>query len=178
LLAEREVLKFGKTFATVLRLPIIIGNSPGGRRSVHEKLFAEWAEGRGVKQWTNQIRQPVSATNAAATLTELCERPNLHGIFHWAGREELSRFEMARRICQHFALPETLVEPDEDAEERHFTLQLEPLRGKLRTPAEDFSAQLKDLRVPPLCQGWYESAIGGRRVGKAPVQRLVKGRDF
>ena len=51
------------------------------------------------------MRQPTSAGNVAEVLLELSERRDLHGIFHWAGKETISRFEMGQRILQHFGLP-------------------------------------------------------------------------
>ena len=38
--AEREVLEHNPEDPIVLRIPILMGNSPSGQRSVHEKLIA------------------------------------------------------------------------------------------------------------------------------------------
>ncbi|NBB79360.1 MAG: sugar nucleotide-binding protein, partial [Verrucomicrobia bacterium] len=105
LMAEREVLEHNPEDPVVLRLPILMGNSPGGRRSVHEKLLQTIQAGQKPKLYCDEIRQPCSVSNAAEVMLELTERRDLHGIFHWAGEDTLSRFEMGQRILKHFDLP-------------------------------------------------------------------------
>ena len=155
LLAEREVLEHNPEDPVVLRLPILMGNSPGGSRSVHEKLLAAIAEGHTPALFTDEIRQPVTAENAAEVLVELVERRDLHGIFHWAGRETLTRHDMGRRILAHFGLDDDAVRPVRiaDAPEHagrpaRLTFNLHPLAGKLKTQPPDFAEQLAGLRLP------------------------------
>jgi len=178
LLAEREVLRFGSEFATVLRVAIITGNSPGGERSLHERLFKQWAEGKTTPLFTNEIRQPLGVDNLAEVLAELCERPSLHGIFHWAGVDRLSRFEIGQRIRERFGLPDGLIEPVEAGEDRplDLTLDLQPLLSKLRTPPMPFDEQLRRLEPPPFCRAWYAAMTGFAE--ETPRIRFVKGRDF
>lgn len=178
MLAEREVLKFGKQFATVLRIAILTGNSLGGERSLHEKLFKQWAEGKQTPLFTNEIRQPLGVNNLADVLSELCERPNLHGIFHWAGLDRLSRYEMGQRIIKRFGLPTDLIAPAEAPDDRplDLTLDLMPLLAKLRTPPLCFDQQVEEMEVPALCRNWYAATTG--QTLEAPRTRLVKGRDF
>lgn len=180
LMAEREVLKFGGDFATVLRIAIVTGDSPSAKRSVHERLFTDWSEGKKVNLFEDEIRQPVSATNVAELTIELCQRPNLHGIFHWAGAETLSRYEIGRRIADHFQLPADLVVAAQSEGNRQADLRLElnPLINKVRTRPASFSQQLESMTVPRWCRAWYTS-IRGLPLDEAndPV-RLVKGRDF
>lgn len=183
LLAEREVLQYGGELATVLRMTIAMGNSPSGSRSVHEKLFSLWAQGKKAALFSNEIRQPCSAENIAAVCIELCERTNLHGIFHWAGSESLSRLEMGQRILKHFKLPEELIEAVEiegtDRRPRDLRFSLEPLIGKLKTQSSLFQEQLEELTVPPAYQKWYEEMLNlPPSDSKIPTTRLVKGRDF
>jgi len=178
LLAERETLKFGKEFATVLRVGIITGNSPGGERSLHERLFKQWAEGKTTPLFTNEIRQPLAVENLAEALAELCERPSLHGIFHWAGVDRLSRYEIGQRILRRFGLPENLIEPVKAGDDRPLDLRLElqPLLSKLRTPPMRFEDQLSRMQVPPLCRAWFAAMSG--EPAEPPRERFIKGRDF
>ncbi len=181
LLAEREVLKAGGDYATVLRIPIVTGDSPSGGRSVHERLFSAWAEGKKARLYNDELRQPVSATSIAELVVELCLRPNLHGLFHWAGADVLSRYEMGTRIARHFGLPEDLIEeaqsdPDE-RRARDLRLELQPLRSKVRTTPPTFDEQLETMSVPKLCRAWYAS-IRGVPADEVIPTRLVKGRDF
>ena len=163
--SERRVHAAAAAFAVTLRAPLLTGNSLGGARSLHERLFADWAAGRAPKLYRDEIRQPCTAGNLAEAMVELCERPEQRGVFHWAGAEALSRVELARRIRTHFKLSESaapIVEigraDDPQAAARRpadLTLELKPLAGIMKTPIETFDAQLDQLVVPPPCREWY-----------------------
>lgn len=182
LMGEREVLKFGKSAASIIRTTLISGNSFPGTRSLHERLFADWAAGKQAALFGEEIRQPVSASNLADVLVELCERPNLSGVYHWAGGEALSRYEIGARIARHFELPvEKLVKKISyadvpgaaDSRPRDLSFILHPLAGKLKTRVQVFDELLSEMRVPAKFAAWYEAMTG-----KKVVQRLVKGVDF
>ena len=154
LMAEREVLEHNPEDPVILRIPIRMGNSPGGRRSLHEKLIAAIQAGKKPKLFCDEMRQPCSASNVAEVLLELTERRDLHGLFHWAGSETLSRFEMGQRILKHFGLPLDAIESacrDDDSRPARLTFNLNPIVSKLKTKPIDFEAQLDELtRIEPL----------------------------
>jgi dTDP-4-dehydrorhamnose reductase len=185
LLAEKEVLRYGGDFVVVLRITIVNGNSPSGTRGIHEKLFHTWAAGKVTTLFTDELRQPVSAVNVGDVLTELLERPNLHGLFHWAGPDTLSRFDMARAFLKHFALPENLIAPARSADQpgadlrpRCLELILPPLLGKLKAVPTPFAQQLDELAVPAACLEWYQRARVAAGHAQPVPRRLVQGRDF
>ena len=158
LMAEREVLKHNPEDPVVLRIPILMGNSIHGQRSAHERLLAAIARGDTPKLFCDEIRQPCSASNVAEVLLELTERRDLHGIFHWAGAETMSRFEMGQRILKHFGLPLNSVQSvckDDDPEfanrPSNLTFNLHPIVSKLKTKPATFEEQLEALtHVEPL----------------------------
>ena len=158
LMAEREVLEHNPEDPVVLRIPILMGRSPRGNRAVHEKLLAAIREGATPKLFCDEIRQPTSASNVAEVMLELTERRDLHGIFHWAGSEQLSRFEMGQRILAHFGQPLNSVEsvcatdsPEFANRPRNLTFNLHPIAGKLKTLPINFEEQLDELtRIDPL----------------------------
>jgi len=167
LLAERALAAAAPEFAVTVRAPLLTGSSPSGRRSLHERLFAEWAAGRTARLYTDEVRQPCSAGNLAEVLVELCERRDQTGVFHWAGTEPLSRHELGQRIRAHFKLSEKSapiaaltradtpdVSPTRPA---NLTLDLKPLAGVLKTQPESFEAQLDQLIVPPPFREWYHA---------------------
>lgn len=177
LLAEREVLEHGVDDVTVLRITLVTGDSPSGSRSLHEKLFQAWAGGETTRLFTDEIRQPVAAANVGEVLAELCERRNLHGIFHWAGNETISRWDMGVKIIKHFGLPERLITPGSCAELKRpadLRFELSPLLGKLKTAPLSFDNQLPLMTVPAASRAWYEEITGK----PAQVRRLVKGLDY
>ena len=179
--AEVEVLRYGREHAAVLRTSPIIGTSVGGDRGLHERLFASWKEGKATPLFTDEIRQPVEVSNLADVTVELCERSNLSGLYHWAGTEAMSRYEIGVRVARHFGLDaDTLVRPISRAEvpsassrPRDLSLRLHPLAGKLRTQAQSFDDQLAQLRIPRGCEDWYE-----KETGRKVVRRLEKGIDY
>jgi dTDP-4-dehydrorhamnose reductase len=163
LMAEREVLEHNPEDPVVLRVTLTMGNSPGGRRSVHEKLLHSMASGQRVRMATDEIRQPVSAENLAEVMVELIERRDLHGIFHWAGTETLTRYDLACRILRAFRLPESLVEPYERHADvpggREWSMVLPPLLGKLRNFPASIATQVEELVVPADLQPWYQKQL-------------------
>jgi dTDP-4-dehydrorhamnose reductase len=186
--AEKEVLRYGGDFVVVLRITMVNGDSPAGNRGVHEKLFQAWAAGQVTPLYVDEFRQPVSAVNVGDVLTELLERPNLHGLFHWAGPDTLSRFEIGQAILKHFHLPENLIkaarladQPDAHTRPRRLEFILPPLLGKLRAQPTQFALQLEELSVPPNCLDWYNKTrlnTGPDAGPGAVTRRLVQGRDF
>jgi dTDP-4-dehydrorhamnose reductase len=163
LMAEREVLEHNPEDPVVLRVTLTMGNSPGGRRSVHEKILHALAAGERVRMATDEIRQPVSAENLADVMVELIERRDLHGIFHWAGTETLTRYDLACRIMRAFRLPESLIEPYERHSDtpggREWSMVLPPLLGKLRNFPASIAAQVDELVVPAELQPWYQQQL-------------------
>lgn len=152
LMAEREVLEHNPEDPVVLRIPILMGNSPSRKRSVHEKLLQQIQAGKRPKLFCDEIRQPCSASNVADVLVELSERRDLHGIFHWAGADRMSRFEMGQRILEHLKLPLDAVEsvsqndfPDAKARPLNLTFNLHPIVSKLKTKPATFQDQLEEL---------------------------------
>ncbi|MET0261903.1 MAG: SDR family oxidoreductase [Rariglobus sp.] len=165
--SERLVQTTAPEFAMTIRAPLLTGNSLGGKRSLHERLFADWAAGKTPKLYTDEFRQPCSAENLAEVMVELLERNDARGIFHWAGADVLSRHEIARRIRTYFKLSETAApleaitraaDPRAASKRQpHLALDLKPLAGVVKTPIETFDAQLEHFVIPPSCRAWYFS---------------------
>jgi dTDP-4-dehydrorhamnose reductase len=165
--SERAVHAAAPEFAVTLRAPLLMGNSLAGQRSNHERLFADWAAGKTSKLYTDEFRQPCTAENLAEAMVELCERDDVRGIFHWAGSEIISRYDLGLRIREHFKLNEThaplarvtRAEQPEAARKRqaHLALDIAPLAGKLKTRPQSIADQLAELHVPPPGRAWYHS---------------------
>ena len=161
--AEKRVLESCPENAVVLRITLINGNSPTGARSQHEKLFRSVAGGGTPTLFVDEFRQPCSADNVADVIAELCERPQLNGLFHWAGGERISRYELGVRIFERFGLSPDLIEKSTRADladnlgERpgELCFVLEPLVGKLKTRPLGIEGQLQDLRVPDDLFKWF-----------------------
>lgn len=163
--SERAVHATAAEFAVTLRAPLLMGNSPGGKRSTHERLFADWSAGRAAKLYTDEFRQTCTAENLAEAIVELCERRDVRGVCHWAGAELLSRHELGLRVRAHFKLTEAQAPiiavnraaNPEAAKKRQacLALDLAPLRGLLKTQPQTIADQLAELHVPAPCREWY-----------------------
>lgn len=153
LMAERAVLEHNPEDPVVLRVPLLMGKSSSQARSVHEKLLLAIQSGEALQMSRSEWRQPAAADNVAAVMLELCERRDLHGLFHWAGSEHLSRFEIAQRILDHFNYPLDAVEAIDSPPEQvqRLLFNLEPLVNKIKTRPQNFQSQLDALtRIQPL----------------------------
>jgi dTDP-4-dehydrorhamnose reductase len=165
--SERAVHAAAAEFAVTLRAPLLMGNSVAGQRSTHERLFADWSAGKTVRLYRDEMRQPCTAANLAEVMVELCERDDVRGIFHWAGAEVISRYELGQRVREHFKLSETeapiagitRAEQPDAARKRqaHLALDLAPLGGKLKTRPQTIAEQLAELHVPLPYRAWYFS---------------------
>lgn len=163
--SERAVHAAASEFAVTLRAPLLMGDSPGGKRSLHERLLGDWAAGRTAKLYTDELRQPCTAENLAEVMVEACEQRDLRGVFHWAGAELISRHALGLRLREHFKLTEkqapivavTRAETPEAARKRQacLALDLAPLAGKLKTRPQTIDEQLDELKVPPPVREWY-----------------------
>ena len=163
--SEQAVAAAAPATAVTVRAPLLLGRSPGGRRSVHERMFLDWMAGRVLRLNTDEIRQPGSADNLAEVLVELCERPNLRGVFQWGGTEAVSRHALGRAIAEHFNIAVAgRLEPVQLAgtaaaatRPLNLTLDLRPLAGLLRTRPEPLAVQLARLTVPPAALAWWQA---------------------
>lgn len=167
LAGERAVQEAAAARAAIVRAPLLMGNSPGGKRALHERLLADWAARRPVRLFIDEYRQPCTAKNLADVLVELVERPDLCGVFHWAGVDLLSRYELGLRVRDHFQLaeadapisPVTRANAPEASRQRQacLALDLEPLVAQLKTQPQPLAEQLPTLEVPASLCAWYQS---------------------
>jgi dTDP-4-dehydrorhamnose reductase len=148
--------------AAVVRAPLLFGNSPGGRRSVHEKFLEAWAASKVMRLFTDELRMVCSVENLSAALLEVAARPDLRGVLHWAGARAVSRWEMGRALCAHFGFDEKWIAPARRAEmpeftasrPRDLTLDLAPLDRELRTRPERFEDAVARLALPAWWRGF------------------------
>lgn len=161
LMAEKAVLEANPNNPVVLRITLVNGNSVTGQRSVHEKLLSAIHDGQRPTLFTDEMRQPCSADSVAEVAVELTERQDLSGLFHWAGSEVVSRYELGRRILQKFGLSEDFLQAARQADipaladrPQRLVFNLHPLEGKLKTRPPYLSEQIASLQPPPHLYRW------------------------
>ena len=106
--AEQIVLK--NPGHTVVRLSINGGISHAGNRGFNEQLRQAWKSGRMMKLFTDEFRSPLPAIETARAVWELADK-NCHGLFHLAGAEKLSRWEIGQLLAGRFPELQASIEP-------------------------------------------------------------------
>lgn len=161
--AEKKVLSVSEENIVVLRITLINGNSPSGKRSQHEKILRGLAKQKTLTFFDDEIRQPCSSENTGDAVVELLERPQLNGLFHWAGTEEVSRYELAIRILGHFGInSEKIIRGSVQTalttvgeRPNHLSFILEPLSSKLCVQPVSIEEQIGQLKIPSDMYSWY-----------------------
>ena len=106
--AEQLVLK--NPGHTVVRLSIVGGISRPGNRGFNEQLRQAWQAGRMMKLFTDEFRSPLPAVEAARAIWELAEK-NCRGLFHVAGAEKLSRWQIGQLLAGRSPELKATIEP-------------------------------------------------------------------
>lgn len=153
--AEDRLLAAGGAGDVVLRIPLLLGHSPGGRRSVNERLLQLWADGGTARLYRDELRQVCTADSVAAVLVELLQHPELRGPLHWAGARAVTRLELGERIRARFGLSERaapIVPIDRRGDpagaatrQADLSLSLAPLDGLLASRPETMENALAKL---------------------------------
>ena len=163
--AEKKVLSVSDENIVVLRVTLINGNSPLGNRSQHEKILRGLATGNKLTFFDDEIRQPCSADNVSDVVVELIERSRLNGLFHWAGSEEISRYNLAVKILDFFGINKKNIARgsinDESqhisARPKHLSFLLDPLSTKLNVSPSSIDDQIRQMNIPSDLYKWYRS---------------------
>lgn len=106
--AEKIVERTCKDFI-IVRSSVLYGSHPSKLNFV-SWLIQELKSGKNVNVVTDQFVSPTLTDNLAEMIIELVKREE-NGIFHAAGRERTSRFDLAMRVAEIFDLDKTLIKP-------------------------------------------------------------------
>ncbi len=136
--AERIVLANPRH--TVIRTSLNYGTSPTGDRAFNEEMVRAWQSGRTLRLFTDEFRSPIAAQVTARLLWELAGL-NRPGLYHLAGTERLSRWQIGRLLAA--GRPEF--------ESRIESASLREYAGEMRAPDTSLNcAKLEKLRGAPL----------------------------
>lgn len=94
--AEQVVLAHPQ--ALVIRTSLNGGTSPTGDRGFNEQMRRAWQAGQSLRLFTDEFRSPLPASATARAVWELvhCQA---RGIYHVAGAERLSRWEIGQLVA-------------------------------------------------------------------------------
>jgi len=123
----------------ILRTAWVYGPDPA-RRNFILRLIDQLMEGKGVPVPMDQWGTPTFTEDIACATRFLLEK-GCAGIFHAVGPDFLSRYELAKKVCERFGLDEKLLLPKSTQGLKQPALR--PLRVRLNT------AKLRSLGFPP-----------------------------
>ncbi len=83
---------------TVLRAALNAGASLTGDRAFNEQMRLAWQRGATLRLFTDEFRCPIPAAVTARVVWELVNQKQA-GIFHVAGSERLSRYEIGKLLA-------------------------------------------------------------------------------
>lgn len=117
-LAAEELVQAEATRWAIVRTVLVYGTAWEPSRSnivlwVKRNLEA----GKPIRVVTDQVRTPTLAEDLAAGVAAVA-RQRVEGIFHIAGPETMTPYELAIRTARHFGLDESLISPTHAAEFR------------------------------------------------------------
>ena len=96
--AEAEQLVLANPLHTVVRTSLTAGTSPGGNRGIDEQLINQWGNGNSPTLFTDEYRCPIHAEATAQAIWELVLAKRT-GIYHLAGADRMSRYEIGQTIA-------------------------------------------------------------------------------
>jgi hypothetical protein len=102
---ERAVLDGRSQRPLVVRLPLLYGDSFGRGLGASDSLFAAIARGERPILFTDELRTPLDAAEAARALIDLA-LSDRRGIAHVAGARKLSRYEFGLELLRAGGLSE------------------------------------------------------------------------
>jgi dTDP-4-dehydrorhamnose reductase len=83
---------------TVIRTSLNGGTSQAGDRGFNEELRQAWRAGQNTKLFEDEFRSPIPAEATARAVWELAVQ-NRPGLYHLAGSERLSRWQIGQLIA-------------------------------------------------------------------------------
>jgi len=116
LYAETKLIGEGKVSResenhVILRTSLMYGIGLNHAVSHFTGMVKSLTKGKPVKLFTDQIRTPLSYTDASRMIAEIIERPEISGIYNFGGKDRLGRFEMGEILCKLGGFDSTLLIP-------------------------------------------------------------------
>jgi dTDP-4-dehydrorhamnose reductase len=106
--AERILLSNPKH--TIIRTSLNGGASPSGDRGFNEQMRRAWQAGKTLRLFTDEFRAPIPAEVMAHAIWELAAQ-NRPGLFHVAGSERLSRWQIGQLVAARWPQLNPRIEP-------------------------------------------------------------------
>lgn len=153
--AKAEQLVLENPRHTILRLSLNTGTSPSGDRSFTEEMRRAWSHGESLRLFMDEFRNPLPAIVTAQAIWELAhqDRP---GLYHLAGCERLSRWEIGEHLARRWPGLQARMEPASlrdycgPARSPDTSLNSSKLQALLSFPLPGFTQWLRDNPEEPV----------------------------
>jgi dTDP-4-dehydrorhamnose reductase len=86
---------------TVIRTSLNGGTSPTADRGFNEQMRRAWQAGQKLRLFTDEFRSPIPAEATARAIWELIGH-NMPGLYHVAGSERLSRWQIGQLLAERW----------------------------------------------------------------------------
>jgi dTDP-4-dehydrorhamnose reductase len=93
----------GRVGCAICRTALVYGVNPTGRTNFLLSILENLRAGRPVRAVTDQYNTPTHAANLAAMLIAAARR-RATGVYHTAGGERISRYQLVLALAQYFGL--------------------------------------------------------------------------
>jgi dTDP-4-dehydrorhamnose reductase len=151
LMGERHAEELCESSA-ILRTSVLYGTHPD------KPNFAKWVvatltQGKSVTVVKDHYNSPTLADNLAEVVMETVKR-SLEGLYHAAGSERISRYNLALKIAETFKLDTSLIKPIEMSELKAWTakrpkdssLRVDKIQKEIGVKLLDVAQGLRELR--------------------------------
>ena len=95
---------------TIIRTSLNGGTSPTGDRGFNEQMRRLWQAGQTVRLFTDEFRSPIAAEVTAQAIWELVGQGRT-GLYHVAGSERLSRWQIGQLLAARWPRLNPRIEP-------------------------------------------------------------------
>jgi dTDP-4-dehydrorhamnose reductase len=148
--AEAERVVLSNPHHIVIRTSLNGGISLAGNRSFSEQLRSAWEAARTLTLFTDEFRCPIPAVVTVRAVWELIAQ-NAAGLYHLAGSERLSRWQIGQLLAQRWPGVQAKLQPG----------SLKDYRGPPRSPDTSLNCgkiqKLLPFRLPGLSEWLREN---------------------
>ncbi len=144
LLAEDEVMQYEHDWS-IVRTVLVYGKPVTGRHNILTNTAQALKKGEPLKIFDDQVRTPTYVEDLAKGLVAIVEK-KAKGIYHIAGEDVRTPYQMTVAVAEYLALNASLIAPVKEGE---FS---QPARRPLKT-GFDISKAKKDLGYEPISFG-------------------------
>ena len=147
--AAAEEIVLGNNHHIVIRTSLNGGVSPTGNRGFNEEIRLAWQQGGSLTLYADEFRCPIPVVATAQAIWELAA-VNQPGLYHVAGSERLSRYQIGQLLASRWPQLNPKYQPG----------QLKDYRGAPRSPDTSLNSakaqKLLSFHLPGL-QTWLKA---------------------